>query len=135
MISSIPLSLSKKKNKIKFKKKSIDPNVTFCKHIFFFNLKNRNGLPNNYFLFLVFWKLFLKVRAKHIKYKNYYLKTSFKFNFLKIVLKTKIKILLSIRPLVSLLLFQLSNYFLRFNFCQFNPSFFSKWVNLVPLSK
>ena len=35
MISSIPLSLSKKKNKIKFKKKSIDPNVTFCKHIFF----------------------------------------------------------------------------------------------------
>ena len=37
------------------------------------------------FLFLVFWKLFLKVGAKHVKYKNYYLKTSFKFNFLKIV--------------------------------------------------
>ena len=34
---------------------------------------------------LVFWKLFLKVGAKHVKYKNYYLKTSFKFNFFKIV--------------------------------------------------
>ena len=33
--------------------------ITFCKY-FFFNLKNRNGLPKNYFLFLVFWKLFLK---------------------------------------------------------------------------
>ena len=55
-----------------------------------------------FFWFLVFWKLFLKVEAKHVKYKNYYLKTSFKFNFLKIVfiifLKTKIKILQPIRP-------------------------------------
>ena len=71
-------------------------------NIFFLNLKKRNVLPNNFFLFLVFWKLFLKVEAKHVKYKNYYLKTSFKFNFLKIVfiifLKTKIKILQPIRP-------------------------------------
>ena len=33
-------------------------------NIYFLNLKN--FLPNNYFLFLVFWKLFLKVGAKYI---------------------------------------------------------------------
>ena len=78
MMSSIPLSLStKKKSNLQIL------HITFCK--LFFNLKNRNGLPNNYFLFLVFQKLFLKVRAKPVKYKNYYLKTNFKFNFLKIV--------------------------------------------------
>ena len=49
------------------------------------NLKNRNDFPNNYFLFLIFWKLFLKVGAKHVKYKNYYMKNSFKFNFFKII--------------------------------------------------
>ena len=41
--------------------------------------------------------------AKHVKYKNYYLKTSFKFNFLKTifitVLKTKTKILLPVKRL------------------------------------
>ena len=45
---------------------------------------------------------------KHVKYKNYYLKTSFNFNFLKkknyIVLKTKTKILPPIRPLRVLFL-------------------------------
>ena len=77
-MSSIPLSLStKKKSNLQIL------HITFCK--LFFNLKNRNGLPNNYFLFLILQKFFLKVRAKHIKYKNYYLKTNFKFNFLKIV--------------------------------------------------
>ena len=80
-MSFIPLSLFKKK-----KKKVI---YRFYKllfvNIFFLNLKNRNGLPNNYFLILVFWKLFLKVRVKHVKYKNYYLKTNFKFKFLKII--------------------------------------------------
>ena len=34
---------------------------------------------------LVFWKLFLKVRAKYVKYEKYYMKTGFKFSFLKIV--------------------------------------------------
>ena len=29
--------------------------------------------------------LFLEVGTKYVKYKNYYLKTNFKFNFLKIV--------------------------------------------------
>ena len=82
MMSSIPLSLSTKKKK----KKVIYKFYTLLFVIFLKkNLKNRNGLPNNYFLFLVFQKLFLKVRAKHVKYENYYLKTSFKFNFLKIV--------------------------------------------------
>ena len=48
------------------------------------------------------WKLFWKMGAKHVKYKNYYLKASFKFNFLKIVFtlfwKQNKKILLSIKP-------------------------------------
>ena len=79
MTSSIPLSLSPKKVIYRFY-------TLLFLNIFFLNLKYRNGLPNNYFLFLVFWKLILKMGAKHIKYKNYYLKTSFKFNFLKIVL-------------------------------------------------
>ena len=39
------------------------------------------------------------MKVKHIKYKNYYLKTSFKFNFLKTVLKKKTKILLPVKPL------------------------------------
>ena len=54
----------------------------FCN--FFLNIKNRNGLPNHYFLYLVFWKLFLKVGTKHGKHKNYYLKISFKINFFEI---------------------------------------------------
>ena len=98
-MSSIPLSLSTKKKK----KKVIYRLYTLLFVIFFLNLKNRNSLPNNYFLFLVFWKLFLKVGVKRVKYKNYYLKTSFKFNFLKIVFilfwKKKKKITLPIRPI------------------------------------
>ena len=59
-MSSIPLY---KKNKKKCNLQIL--RVTFC-NFFLKNLKNRNGLPNNYFLFLVFWKLFLKVGAKHV---------------------------------------------------------------------
>ena len=39
----------------------------------------------SFFQFLVFLNFFLKVRAKHVQCKNYFLKNSFNFNFLKIV--------------------------------------------------
>ena len=52
---------------------------------FFLNLKNRKSPKQFLFYFIVFWKSFLKVGAKYVKNKNYYLKTSFKFNSLKIV--------------------------------------------------
>ena len=81
------------------KKKKSNPQIL---HITFLNLNNRKGLPNKYiYIYLVFWKLFLKVRAKHVWYKNYYLKTIFKFNFLKIVFIffwKKKKIHLQIKP-------------------------------------
>ena len=52
MMSSIPLSLSKKKKK---KSNLYILHVTFCKYIYIFlNLKNRNGHPNNYFCFWYF---------------------------------------------------------------------------------
>ena len=49
--SFIPLSLSKKK-----KSNLQILHITFCKYIYiyFLNLKNRNGLPNNYFYFYFF---------------------------------------------------------------------------------
>ena len=51
MISYIPLSLSTQKKKSNLQ----ILHGTFCKYIYFLNLKNRNDLPNNYsFLFLVF---------------------------------------------------------------------------------
>ena len=54
MISYIPLSLSTPKKKKKRSNLQI-LHGTFCKYIYFLNLKNRNDLPNNYsFLFLVF---------------------------------------------------------------------------------
>ena len=53
MISYIPLSLSTKKKKKKSNLQIL--HSTFCKYIYFLNLKNRNDLPNYYsFLFLVF---------------------------------------------------------------------------------
>ena len=48
MMSSILLSLSTQKKKKKSNLQILQ--VTFCKY-FFFNLKNRNGLQNNYFYF------------------------------------------------------------------------------------
>ena len=95
-VSNLKLIIKKKKNDelysliiIQKKKKKCNLqilHVTFCKYIYIYiyNLKNRKWSPKQLFLFLVFWKFFLKVGAKHVKYKNYYLKTSFKFNFLKI---------------------------------------------------
>ena len=57
-MSSIPLSLSTKKKKKRKKEKEGNLHilhVTFYKFYFFKkNLKNRYGLPKNYFLFLVF---------------------------------------------------------------------------------
>ena len=61
MMSFITLPLSKKKKKVIYRFYTL-----LFVNIYFLNLINKNGLQNNYFLFLVFWKLFLKVDAKHI---------------------------------------------------------------------
>ena len=55
-MSFIPLSLFTKKKKSNLQ----ILHITFCKYIYILNLKNRNGLPNNYFVFSILKIVLLK---------------------------------------------------------------------------